>query len=458
MADRQRIDELAPLMDAISPTFCMAKWHHTTIYLHTGETHSCYHPAPHAIDVKKIGWNPAALHNTDHKKAERRSMLNGAKPPGCDYCWKIEAMGPEYVSDRHIRNSTIYRPERLAEIQQRGASYDVAPEYIEISFGNECNFKCGYCHPKSSSKFANEIRDHGPYSMVKNHRCDIDYFHVYEEDANPFVDAWWEWWPQIRDTVNIMRVTGGEPLLHRSTWLLLDDLLENPMPNLELNINSNLGVKPVVVERMARRVRELIDRKCIKSFSLFTSLDTWGPQAEYIRTGLDLKIWEQNLDTYMRLSGQIISFMITFNALSVPRFTQLLAKLLEWRARYAPADDPAPRFRNVRFDTPYLREPLQYDINILPKEPFLPYMLEALQFMESHEDDENKQAFGTLEVDKFRRVVKYMETTVYPTGKLLEGRRDFHAWFTEYDRRRGTDFCSTFPELVEFYQDCGSAA
>jgi len=443
-------------MDAISPTFCMAKWHHTTIYLHTGETHSCYHPAPHAIDIKKISYNPAALHNTDKKKAERRSMLNGGKPDGCNYCWTIEDMGPGYVSDRHIRNSTIYRPERLAEIQQLGANFDVKPEYIEISFGNECNFKCGYCHPKASSKFYNEIRDHGPYTGVKNHRCDIDWMTIYEEDSNPFVDAWWQWWPQIRDTVNIMRVTGGEPLLHKSTWLLLDDLLENPMPNLELNINSNLGVKPVLVERMSRRVRELMDRKCIKSFSLFTSLDTWGPQAEYIRTGLDLSIWEQNFDTYMRLSGQIASFMITFNALSVPRFQSLLAKLLEWRTRYAPTDDPSPRIRNVRFDTPYLREPLQYDINILPKAEFMPYMMEALAFMEANEDDENKQAFGTLEVDKFRRVVKYMETTMYDDTKILEGRRDFHAWFAEFDRRRGTDFRSTFPELVSFYDSCGA--
>ena len=454
MADKQRIDQLAPIMDAISPTFCMAKWHHTTIYLHTGETHSCYHPHPHAIDIKKIGWNPAALHNTDHKKAERRSMLSGAKPPGCDYCWKIEALGPEYVSDRHIRNSTIYRPERLAEIQQRGASYDVAPEYIEVSFGNECNFKCGYCHPKSSTKFYNEIRDHGPYTGVKNHRCDIDHLEIYEEDGNPFVDAWWQWWPQVRDTVNIMRVTGGEPLLHKSTWLLLDDLLANPMPNLELNINSNLGVKPILVERMSRKVRELMDRGCIKSFSLFTSIDTWGPQAEYIRTGLDLVTWEQNLDTYMALSGQIVSFMITFNALSVPNFTALLAKLLEWRARYAPKHVPEPLWRNVRFDTPYLREPLQYDINILPKAQFLPYMQQALAFMEAHEDDENKQAFGSLEVDLFRRVVKYMETTEYRAEKLAEGRRDFHAWFTEFDRRRHTNFRETFPELLQFYESC----
>ena len=384
--------------------------------------------------------------------------MDGKRPSGCQYCWNIEDLGPGYVSDRHIRSTSIYRPDRYQAIKAQGAAFDVKPEYIEISFGNECNFKCGYCHPKASSKFHNEIRDFGPYDMVTNHRCDIDWFKIYEEESNPFVQAWWEWWPQIRDEVNILRVTGGEPLLHKSTWALLDDLAINPMPKLELNINSNLGVKPVLVERLAAKVRDLMDRKCIKDFSLFTSVDTWGAQAEYIRTGLDLSIWEQNLDTYMRISKMNVSLMITYNILSVPNFHQLLDKILEWRARYAYLQAATPGMRNVRFDTPYLKEPLQYDINLLPKDQFMPYLERCLSLMEANADDANKQAFGTLELDKFRRVVKYMETTVYPTGKLLEGRRDFHAWFTEYDRRRGTDFCSTFPELVEFYQDCGSAA
>jgi hypothetical protein len=47
-----------------------------------------------------------------------------------------------------------------------------------------------------------------------------------------------------------------------------------------------------------------------------------------------------------------------------------------------------------------------------------------------------------------------METTVYSEERLKEGRKDFYNWFTEYDRRRGTDFVSTFPELVDFYNSC----
>ena len=32
-----------------TPSFCLAKWQHVTMYLQTGETHSCYHPQPHKI-------------------------------------------------------------------------------------------------------------------------------------------------------------------------------------------------------------------------------------------------------------------------------------------------------------------------------------------------------------------------------------------------------------------------
>jgi hypothetical protein len=37
---------------------------------------------------------------------------------------------------------------------------------------------------------------------------------------------------------------------------------------------------------------------------------------------------------------------------------------------------------------------------------------------------------------------------------IKEGRADFFNWFTEYDRRRKTNFLETFPEMEEFYNEC----
>ena len=181
-------------------------------------------------------------------------------------------------------------------------------------------------------------------------------------------------------------------------------------------------------------------------------MDTWGPQAEYIRTGLDLELWEKNFDTYMTKTKMPLTFMVTFNILTVTNFNKLLEKFLEWRKKYN--TDDQTKWQRIRFDTPYLKEPLQYDMNILPKEDFIPFMKKHLQFIADNVDDANRHKFSILEYEKFRRVVDYMSSTNYSLDKITEGRRDFFNWFTEYDRRRGTDFCKTFPELVKFYEDC----
>lgn len=446
--------KVIPILNAVSPTFCLAKWYHVTLYLQTGETHSCYHPPPHKISVGDVRRNPSALHNTAFKKRERKEMLEGHQTSGCKYCWNIENLGEDYLSDRHIRSASIYTEDRFLTASLGEWDQDINPEYIEINFGNECNFKCGYCHPKYSSRFYNEIREHGPVTSVKNHRCDIDWMRLYErEEENPFVDAWWEWWPDLKKDLTILRITGGEPLMHKSTWILFDDLKEDPQPHLELNINSNLGSKNALVQKLVTNVNSLIEIDAIKRFKLFTSIDTWGPRAEYIRTGLDLNLWEQNLDTYLKGTGYPISFMITFNILAVSSFKSLLEKILEWRKiynQYNKTDQP----QMIRFDTPYLKEPLQYDINILPKEEYMPYMHECLKFIEDNIDDENVEKFTTVEFERFRRVLSYMESTHYDDSKVEEGRKDFYNWFSELDNRRGTNFKETFPEMIPFFNLC----
>ncbi len=371
---------------------------------------------------------------------------------GCQYCWNIENMGKDYISDRHIRSGSIYNDNRLNEVKFNPWDYNVNPEYIEISFGNECNFKCGYCHPKASSRYYNEIRQHGPYTNVKNHRCDIDYFRVYEEDSNPYLRAWWKWWPEVSKTLNILRITGGEPTMQKSTYKLFELLEESPKPHLELNVNSNLGGKERQVERFTDAINSLLTQNKIKQFKLFTSVDTWGPRAEYIRDGLDIDVFEQNLDYFLTRTDAPVTFMITFNIFSVTTFNLLLEKILEWRKKYN--DINSGRWQRIHFDTPYLKEPLQYDMNILPKDTYVPYMESHLQFIKDNVDDTSKHAFSSMEYEKFRRVVDYMKTTTYNDSRTLDGRIDFWNFFNEQDRRRGNSFVQTFPEMKDFFDLC----
>jgi len=448
-SETDRIKEAAGIMEDVSPTFCLAKWHHTTIYLHTGDTHSCYHPPPHKIDLEEIKNNPSALHNTLTKKKERAKMLVGEKPKGCTYCWNVEALGDDHISDRNIRNESIYKPERLQEIVDSPWDFNVNPEYIEIAFSNECNFKCGYCSPMASSSFYNEVKKHGPYDMVKNHRCDVDWFHPMEEGSNPYVDAWWKWWPEVSKTLNILRITGGEPLMHKSTWRIFDELKENPRPHIELNLNSNMGLSPRIVSKFADNVKELLEGNKIKKFKVYSSMDTFDNRAEYLRTGLDVNLWESNMKNFLNITGSDLTIMCTFNILSVTSFNLFLQKVLDWRKEFYD-----PKRRRIRFDTPYLKEPLQYDMHILPKDEFLPYMDKILQFIDDNRDDKDTTKFSDLEYERFRRVRNYFANVNYDEPRVKEGRADFYNWFSEYDVRRNVNFLETFPEMEGFYNLC----
>lgn len=463
--ETNRIQRTIKIVNEVSPTFCLAKWHHVTMYMHTGQTHSCYHPAPHDIPLEEIKANPAALHNTLQKKKERAEMLIGEKPAGCQYCWNVETLSPDHISDRMIRNASLYNPDRLAEITNNTWQLDVNPDYIEVSFSNECNFKCGYCHPKHSSSYYSEIKQFGPYPNVKNHGNNIDLFTIQQEENNPWIEAWWKWWPEMSKTLNILRITGGEPLMHRSTWRLFDTLREDPKPNLELNLNSNLGTKAAMVERLSDNVLDLLSNNKIKRFRVYSSMDSWGKRAEYMRTGLDTVLWERNLDTYVTTTRSDISIMCTFNVLSVTSFTSFLEKILEWRKKYENvididiARDPnMTDSRRVRFDTPYLKEPLQYDMHILPKDLFLPYFDKILDFIRDNKHEVDMTKFSDLEYERFRRVRDYFATVTYPEEKIKEGRIDFYNWFREYDRRRNTSFLKTFPEMEEFWYLCRDLA
>ena len=453
-----RIKKVIKITNEISPTFCLAKWHHTSIYLHTGQTHSCYHPRPHAILLDEIKDNPSALHNTLEKKKERAQMLVGEKPKGCQYCWNVESLSDTHISDRHDRNANIFKPERVNEIVNSPWDFNINPEYIEIAFSNECNFKCGYCHPMSSSSFQSEIKKFGPYNTVKNHTLNIEWFKPFEEEVNPYIDAWWKWWPEVSKTLNILRITGGEPLMHRSTWRLFDHLRSEPKPHLELNLNSNLGVKSTMVEKLADNVNDVLVNQKVKTFKLFSSMDSWGARAEYIRTGLDTDLWEKNLDIYITKTNAPVSIMCTFNILSVTSFISFLQKVLDWRAKYQPVMNPGGHGRRIRFDTPYLKEPLQYDMNILPKEDFLPHFDAILKFIDDNRDELDPTKFTDMEYEKFRRVRDYFATANYDEEKVKEGRIDFYNWFTEYDIRRGTNFLGTFPEMESFWNQCKQVA
>lgn len=455
-------DDTKKKLDVISPTMCVAKWKQVTIHLGTGTTHSCHHPMPHLIPIEELKDNPSALHNTKFKKEQRKLMLEGKRPFECDYCWRVEDAATDdaqLYSDRIIKSSEDWAN---SYVEKMPWDQDVNPSYLEVDFETTCNFKCAYCSPSYSTTWMQEIKKFGEYYLHEEVFNKIDSIRegtrlpILKNEENPYVDAFWKWWPNIVKDLHTFRITGGEPLLSKETFKVLDYIIENPQPHLEFSINSNLGVPDEIVEKFIEKIKIIQQKRLVKNFKLFTSNEAHGERAEYIRFGLNYDKWLNNIDKIInRVYNCRITIMSTFNALSVTSFKQFLEDVLQFKKSYV---NKVTQRTYVSVDIPFLRYPEFLAAWVLTDD-FLPYIEECIQFMKENQMQTGKQSefvsgFYDYEIHRMERAYEVIKKKMENTDEVLKLRTNFAMYVREYDRRRNTDFVETFPELVNFLYSC----
>jgi len=434
-------------LDTVSPSFCLAKWFQTTLYLQNGFNHSCHHPSPHKIPLEEIEVNHKALHNTKFKKQQMQLMLDGEHPSECDYCWRAEDSGN--ISDRVYKSASEWAYYNF-ETAIESRTQDVEPRYLEISFSNICNFKCAYCSPDLSSQWLDEINKHGAYPTSRNYN-DITWFKqigkmpIHHNDPNPYIDAFWEWWPELYSKLHTLRLTGGEPLLSKDVWRMLDSIEQSNKPELVFAINTNMGVPDKLIDQMIDKLNSISTK--IKEVQLFTSGEAVGAQAEYIRYGLDYTQWKTNLEKSLDKTNFIVCVMTTVNLTSAPSYCDFIRYLLDLRGHY----NKNATFNKVQFMTNFLRYPDFLSLTLLDDQSKKAFAERVEELITERGNYDGLATLSFAEVDQLRRMVNYMNTV---PDNLAQMRKDFFAFVNEYDHRRATDFVNTFPELKEFYQIC----
>lgn len=445
-------------LNSVSPSFCLAKWLTSTTLLYNGMTHSCHHPVQHKIRVEDIKRNYRGLHNTPTKMAARMDMRNGVQTSECDYCWRSENTGSGHFSDRHYKSTSSHMGiwTRFDEVVASDVGQHIVPAYLEVAFDSTCNFKCAYCTPDVSSRWMEEVQHHGPYRLRNGNHHDLNWLQssgrmpIHHTQENPYIEAFWTWWPEIKQQVDTFRITGGEPLLSKHTWRVLDELSADLLngvgrKDLKLSINTNLGVPKQLVQRLCLRMSELaLD---LKETVIYTSAEAVGPQAEYCRFGMVWDEFNDNVRTVLQNTpyNVPIHFMTTVNVFSVSTFDEFLYWISDLRKTFN-KDIGNSR---IGFNVNYLRWPGFLNITQLPqqtKDEFAANLTDAVKHIQAQENPLGRMYLE--EVDQVGRLIAFMQNEK-PDVKTYQ---DFAPFIDQYDDRRGTSFQRTFPELEAYYQ------
>jgi len=432
-------------LDPLSESFCAAKWYNATIWLGSGQTTSCHHPPAHLVDKDKVSINPRLLHNTDQKKADRAKMIAGERPAGCEYCWKIEDMGRDAVSDR-VYKSKIYPITTLKDAYETPWEQDVNLKTLEIAFDRTCQFACSYCNPAFSSTWVKDIKSNGPYMGLQSdgrnhftHEHSSSQLYTFNE-TNPYVEAFFRWWEtDLHRTLQELRITGGEPLMSGYTWKLIEWFKQNQgRSTTRLAINSNLGFDSDKLQEFVTAIEPL------PHVELYTSMEAVGSQAEYIRDGLDYAQWLTNVHTLLKSRAvKTLHVMCTVNALCLDSLPELLNQLMDLKRLYGRDQ--------VSFTLNILRFPSFQSALVLPEHIRTGYRVVLEEWLYKNRAN---PWLHEHEVNHTQRLVDYLDVVKTPhsdTFEMPKLHNDFRQFYTQYDSRRNKNFSATFSKLASWY-------
>jgi organic radical activating enzyme len=362
------------------------------------------------------------MHNTKNKIATRQQMINGEFPSECEYCWKVERS--EDYSDRIFKSASDWAKINITDLTKPEVIKNVNPSYLEVSFSSDCNLKCAYCDPTVSSAIRNEIIKYGHYP-TSDRFGNLD---EYQPGPINLSQSFWQWWDgSLKDDLLVLRVTGGEPLLSPDLFKLVDKINSgNQHFQFDFAVNSNLMVGPELLKKFISHMLEIVKTKKVKSFTLYTSIDTWGEHAEFLRFGLKTNLFVTNIESCLNIMPNLeLTFMVTYQALSPFNFNQLLEFILDLRKRY-------PKSK-IKIGISSLLNPRFLSIHLFDKS-FGTYIESNLKFMRSHQLSKNyPQGFSNFEIQHLERIFNAFNN--YPQHSEIE-MTNFKNFISEYEIRK----------------------
>ena len=231
-----------------------------------------------------------------------------------------------------------------------------------------------------------------------------------------------------------IRITGGEPIMHKGTWKLFDWFKDNPDRGRDMRFAINSNLCPDTPKVLDRLVKESWH---VPHLEIYTSMEATGVQGEYIRDGLDYNAWMSNIHRVLNESNvEKLHMMMTINSLCLNSITEFMDEMLDLRETYG-HKAPTMTLNILRFPSFQSAAILPEDIKTFYKEKLDNW----------YQSERPQEMMSDGEKESVRRLIDYLDIVKTPHKNTAETPKlynDFKSFFAQYDIRRDKDFVSTF--------------
>lgn len=211
----------------------------------------------------------------------RETMLKGERPDACSTCWHKEDMGLESSRINVNKSWKKYNDQKNFILR-----------HIDIRLSNNCNLKCRMCSGKFSNRIAQEEHELYGFTKYKNETLD-----------NNLKEKVLDYILENLETIESIYFAGGEPLINKEHYDILDIFIKNNKSNIKLTYNTNFSILKF------KTYNVLSLWKNFNEVELGASIDAIGKQSNYVRNGVEYEVFEKNYNQIKNLKN--IKFKIT---------------------------------------------------------------------------------------------------------------------------------------------------
>lgn len=241
--------------------------------------------------------SPIEFRNSDYLKDLKTKFLNNEFDETCGGCKSLEDAGLQSIRQHLL---ALYGETTVDQL-----------DYMELRASNLCNFQCKMCNSENSSLIGGSV--------------------------NTVADSDWDEILTMSENLKFLTLTGGEPMIIKHYYQLLDHLIAKDKTDINLRVYTNASVyNHIFVEKLLKF-----------NTTLNLSIDGVGRTAELQRTGTVWPVVAHNIDKFLELPLNI-KFHTTLTNISImdvhslaEYFSKILAKYPSCRFIAHTANSPS---------------------------------------------------------------------------------------------------------------------